>query len=336
MAKKKSNIIDNRGEVILYKSGREVELEVKLQEETVWLNLNQLCVLFERDKSVISRHISNLFKENELQRNSVVANFATTGTDGKSYQVDYYNLDVIISVGYRVKSKRGIQFRIWANKVLKDYLIKGYALNEKRLTETKEKLEEVTENLKLLGRIVKQQKLTENENLAFLNLISDYAFALDMLDKYDHHTIDELKTNRKSVYKIELQDVFDALEKFKIKTNASGLFAKPKDKSFESSLNSIYQTYGGVELYPSLEDKAANLLYFVVKNHSFVDGNKRIGAFLFIWFLNKNKALINGNGAKLISNETLVALTIMIAESNPKEKELVVRLIKHLMKSSEG
>ena len=323
----------NKGEIIIYKSGRDINLEVKLQEDTVWLSLNQMCSLFGRDKSVISRHISNIFKEKELNKNSVVANFATTAADGKSYKVDYYNLDVIISVGYRVKSKRGTQFRIWANKILKDYLVKGYALNQKRLTETKEKLNEVTENLKLLGRIVKQQKLSGDENLAFLNLISDYAFALDLLDKYDHQIIEDIKDKRKPVYKINIEEALEALSKFKTQTKFSDFFAKPKDKSFESSLASIYQTYDGKELYPSLEDKAANLLYFVVKNHSFVDGNKRIGAFLFIYFLNKNNFLLTEQGTRRISNETLVALTIMIAESNPKEKALIINLIKHLLKN---
>jgi prophage maintenance system killer protein len=325
----------NKGEIIIYKSGKDIKLDVKLKEETVWLSLNQMCALFQRDKSVISRHISNVFKEKELKKKSVVANFATTAADGKTYKVDYFNLDVIISVGYRVKSKQGTQFRIWANKVLKDFLVKGYSLNQKRLTETKGKLTEVTENLKLLGRIIKQQQLSENENLAFINLIGDYAFALDLLDKYDHQKIEDVKSKRKSVYKIEMKEALNALDKFKRETKASNLFAKPKDQSFESSLNTIYQTYAGKELYPSLEDKAAHLLYFVVKNHSFIDGNKRIGAFLFIWFLNKNKALISQNGISLISNQTLVALTIMIAESNPKEKELIIKLIKHLLKSSE-
>ncbi|MBV6420623.1 MAG: hypothetical protein DAHOPDDO_01880 [Ignavibacteriaceae bacterium] len=324
----------SKGEIKIYKSGRDVNLEVKLEEETVWLSLNQMCLLFGRDKSVVSRHLSNIFREKELEKNSVVANFATTAADGKLYQVDYYNLDVIISVGYRVKSKRGTQFRIWANKILKDYLVKGYALNKKRLTESKEKLNEVTENLKLLGKIVKQQKLTTDENLAFLNLISDYAFALDLLDKYDHQKIEDIKGKRKTLHKIELDEALSAISKFKKETRASDLFARPKDKSFDSTLTSIYQTFGGKEFYPSLEDKAANLLYFTVKNHSFIDGNKRIGAFLFIYFLNKNNFLLTEKGNQRISNETLVALTIMIAESNPKEKELIIKLIKHLLNNS--
>ncbi len=324
--------MENKGEIIIYKSGKDVNLEVKLKEETVWLNQTQMAHLFQKTKQNISLHINNIFKEGELSRNSVVKDYLTTASDSKNYLTQYYNLDVIISVGYRVKSKRGTQFRIWANKILKNYLVNGYALNQKRLIETSQKLNEVTENLKLLGRIVKEQKLSENENLAFLNLISDYAFALDLLDKYDHQKIEDIKGVGKSVYKIKLTEILEALEKFKLETNASDLFAKPKDKSFESSLETIYQTFNGKELYPSLEDKAAHLLYFVVKNHSFVDGNKRIGAFLFIYYLNKNNFLITEEGIRKISNETLVALTIMIAESNPKEKALVVKLIKHLLK----
>jgi prophage maintenance system killer protein len=268
-----------------------------------------------------------------LDEISVVKEYLTTATDGKKYKMLYYNLDVIISVGYRVKSKRGTQFRIWANKIIKDYLVKGYALNEMRLIETKDRLQEVNNNLRLMGRIIKQKALSANENQAFLNLISDYAFALDLLDKYDHQNVDDPKSTAKDIYRITEKDAVTALKNLKQKSGASDLFAKPKDKSFDSSLSTIYQTFDGNELYPSMEDKAAHLLYFVVKNHSFVDGNKRIGAFLFIWFLDKNKALLDENGLRRISNETLIALTILVAESKPDEKEMIVKLIKHLIKT---
>jgi hypothetical protein len=272
----------NKEQIIIYQSeDGQTKLDVQLKEETVWLNLMQLTELFQRDKSVISRHINNIFKEKELNRNSVVAKFATTARDGKIYQVDYFNLDVIISVGYRVKSKRGTQFRIWANQIIKDYLVKGYALNEKRLGEAKERLEEISGNLKLMGRIIKQKALSTSENQAFLNLISDYSFALDLLDKYDHQKMDNPQSTVKDTYRITVKDALTALNNLKQETKAGDLFAKPKDKSFDSSLSTIYQTFEGKELYPALEDKAAHLLYFVVKNHSFVDGNKRIGAFLF-------------------------------------------------------
>ena len=324
----------NKEQIIIYQSeDGQTKLDVQLKEETVWLNLMQLTELFQRDKSVISRHINNIFKEKELNRNSVVAKFATTARDGKIYQVDYFNLDVIISVGYRVKSKRGTQFRIWANQIIKDYLVKGYALNEKRLGEAKERLEEISGNLKLMGRIIKQKALSTSENQAFLNLISDYSFALDLLDKYDHQKMDNPQSTVKDTYRITVKDALTALNNLKQETNAGDLFAKPKDKSFDSSLSTIYQTFEGKELYPALEDKAAHLLYFVVKNHSFVDGNKRIGAFLFIWFMDRNYALLDKNGLHRINNETLIALTILVAESKPDEKEIIIKLIKHLIKT---
>jgi len=330
--------MESKGEILIYNSGNDINLEVKLEEESVWLTINQMCALFERDKSVISRHISKIYKQKELDQTSTVAKYATVQIEGNRQierNLEYYNLDMIISVGYRVNSKRGTQFRIWANKILKAYLVKGYVLNEKRLIETKEKLNEVTKNLKLLGTIVKKQKFSEDENLAFLNLISDYAFALEMLDKYDHQKIEDIKSKRKSSTKIEINEIIQAIARLKKETKASSLFAQPKDNSFESSIVSIYQTYDGKELYSSIEDKASNLLYFVVKNHSFIDGNKRIGAFLFVYFLSRNNFLLNKKGNRRISNETLVALTIMIAESNPKEKTLIINLIKHLLKNTE-
>lgn len=331
-----NKITNNEAQIVIYQSDDgQTRLDVQLQEETVWLNLMQITKLFQRDKSVISRHINNIFRENELARNSVVANSATTARDGKTYQVDYFNLDVIISIGYRVKSKRGTQFRIWANQIIKDYLVKGYALNEKRLAEAKERLEEVSGNLRLMGRIIKEKALSTNENQAFLNLISDYAFALDLLDKYDHQKLEDPQSTVKDIYRINLKDALNALKNLKNKSGGSDLFAKPKDQSFDSSLSAIYQTFDGKELYPALEDKAAHLLYFVVKNHSFVDGNKRIGAFLFIWFLDRNKALLDNSGLSRINNETLIALTILVAESKPDEKEIIIKLIKHLIKTGE-
>ena len=324
----------NKDKIVIFQSKDGIaKLDVRLEEETVWLNLNQLTNLFQRDKSVISRHINNIFKEKELHRHSVVAKYATTASDGKTYQVDFYNLDVIISIGYRIRSKRGTQFRIWANQVIKDYLVKGYALNEKRLAEVSDRLEEVTTNLQLIGRVFKQKSLSEGENQAFLNLITDYAIALDLLDKYDHQKITDPGGAETATFRITFENAMAALERLKKQSSASDLFAAPKDDSFHSSLSTIYQTFDGKELYPSLEDKAAHLLYFVVENHSFIDGNKRIGAFIFIWFLDRNKALLNENGLHRINNETLVALTILIAESKPDEKELIVNLIKHLIKS---
>lgn len=326
----------NDTQIVIYQTedGR-TKLDVQLQEETVWLTQKQIAKLFGTQRPAVTKHLSNIFKSEELKSNSVCSILEHTAADGKRYKTKYYNLDAIIAVGYRVNSIKATKFRIWANQIIKDYLVKGYALNERRLTETRERLEEVTSNLRLMGRIIQQNALTADENKAFLALITDYAFALDLLDRYDHQKVDDPVGSRKTVYKITLDDAMAALEKLKKQSGAGDLFARPKDKSFDSSLSTIFQTFDGKELYPSLEDKAAHLLYFVVKNHSFVDGNKRIGAFLFIWFLSKNNGLIDENGLRRISNETLVALTILIAESKPDEKDLMVKLVKHLIKTGE-
>ena len=324
-------------QIVIYQAeDGQTELDVQLKEETVWLTQKQMAILFDKGVPAINEHIKNIYKECELSEDPTIRKFRIVRLEGRrrvSRNIDHYNLDVIISVGYRVKSKRGTQFRIWANKIIKEYLVKGYALNEKRLVEFKDRLEEVSGNLRLVGRIVKQKALSASENQAFLNLIGDYAFALKLLDKYDHQIVDDPHSTARDTYRITERDALSALEKLKRKTGASELFAKPKDQSFDSSLSAIYQTFDGQEMYPSLEEKAAHLLYFVVKNHSFVDGNKRIGAFLFIWFLDKNKALLDENGSRRISNETLIALTILVAESKPDEKELIIKLIKHLIKT---
>lgn len=326
-------------QIVIYKAENgQTKLDVRLEKETVWLSQSQMMELFQQTKQNISLHINNIFKEKELVKRSTVKEYLTVRTEGNRQvrrKIAYYNLDVIISVGYRVKSKRGTQFRIWANQIIKDYLVKGYALNEKRLAEAQNRLEEVSGNLRLMGRIIKQKALSTDENQAFLNLIGDYAFALDLLDKYDHQNVDDPHSTASDTYRITLKDALNALKNLKQKTGAGDLFAKPKDQSFDSSLSAIYQTFDGKELYSALEDKAAHLLYFVVKNHSFVDGNKRIGAFLFIWFLDRNKALMDRNGLRRISNETLIALTILVAESKPDEKELIIKLIKHLIKTGQ-
>jgi len=324
----------NNSQIIIYQTeDGQTELDVQLKEETVWLTQKQIAELFGTQRPAITKHLSNIFKTGELLQDSVGSILEHTAADGKKYKTKFYNLDAIIAVGYRVNSKRATQFRIWANQIIRDYLVKGYALNEKRLNEAQNRLEEVSANLRLMGRIIKQKELSVDENQAFLNLVSDYAFALDLLDKYDHQKVDDPRSSVKDTFRITAKEAQSALKKLKQKTGASKLFAKPKDKSFDSSLSTIYQTFDGKELYPALEDKAAHLLYFVVKNHSFVDGNKRIGAFLFIWFLDRNKALLDENGLRRISNETLVALTILIAESKADEKEMIIRLIKHLIKT---
>ena len=299
--------------IILFESSDgEVSLQTYLQDETVWLSQAQLVELFGRDKSTISRHIKSSFDEGECDRNSVVANFATTAQDGKVYNVEYYNLDVIISVGYRVKSQRGVEFRKWATSVLKDYILKGYAENKRRLLQ-------LNQMMSIMERA--PQTLESGE---IIQVVKSYTKALDLLDDYDHQSLTKPKGSDAS-YVLEYSECKDLISEMKFAKD-SDLFGVEKDDSFKSSISAIYQGFGGQDIYPSMEEKAANLLYFVVKNHSFHDGNKRIAATLFLHFLNMNNALFNGS-EKRISDNTLVALTIMIAESKPEEKEAMVALV---------
>ena len=307
------------------------EINVQFEKDTVWLNLNQVVELFERDKSVISRHINNIFKEKELDRKSVVAKSATTATDGKTYQVDYYNLDVIISVGYRVKSKRGTQFRIWANQIIKEYLIKGYSLNEKKLKQKTKQLEELQNSVKILGKVLNQKILTNDESFGLLKIISDYAYALDILDQYDYQSLEIKDTSGEGIYQLTYKEAIAQIALAKKTHGNSNLFGREKDASFQSSISTIYQTFEGKDLYPSIEEKAANLLYFITKNHSFTDGNKRIAAFLFLYFLERNGILFDENGNKRIADNTLVALTLMIAVSRPDEKDVMTKVIVNLI-----
>ncbi|NJN27934.1 MAG: cytochrome C biogenesis protein CycH [Cyclobacteriaceae bacterium] len=307
------------------------EINVQLDNETVWLNLNQMVELFERDKSVISRHISNVFKEKELQRDSVVAKNATTALDGKTYKVDYYNLDVIISVGYRIKSKRGTQFRIWANQIIKDFLIKGYSINEKRLSQKNEQLKELQESVKILGEVLNYKMLTNDESTGLLKIISDYAYALDILDQYDYQRLEINNTSGKEIFQLTYEEAMTQIRIAKKAHGNSDLFGHEKDDSFRSSISTIYQTFDSEDLYPSIEEKAANLLYFITKNHSFSDGNKRIAAFLFLYFLGRNGILFDANGNKRLADNTLVALTLMIAVSKPDEKDTMTKVIVNLI-----
>jgi len=307
------------------------EINVQLDNETVWLNLNQMVDLFERDKSVISRHINNVFKEGELEKDSVVAKNATTALDGKTYQVDYFNLDVIISVGYRIKSQRGTQFRIWANSILKDYLINGYALNEKRLSQQNDQLKELQESVKILGNVLNYKALTNDESIGLLKIISDYAYALDILDQYDYQRLEIKDTSGKEIFQLTYDEAMRQILTAKKAHGNSDLFGHEKDDSFKSSISTIYQTFDGQDLYPSIEEKAANLLYFITKNHSFSDGNKRIAAFLFLYFLERNGILFDRNGDKRIADNTLVALTLMIAVSKPDEKDVMTKVVVNLI-----
>lgn len=315
---------DKKNEIILFEN-QEIKLEVNLKDETVWLSLEQMAELFARDKSVISRHINNIYNEEELDRNSTVANFATVQNEsGRTVtrNIDYYNLDVIISVGYRVKSKEGTKFRQWANNVLKDYMLKGYAVNQKRL----DYLEKTVKLIDIANRI--DERLEGNDAKEILKVIGDYSKALDLLDDYDHKTLKKIDGNIDE-RKIKYKDCIDIINKLRF-NEESTLFAVERDKGLESIIGNIYQSFDGQDIYKSIEEKGANFLYLVVKNHVFADGNKRIAATLFIYFLNFYGILYK-NGNRVIDNNTLAALTLLIAESNPKEKEVIIDLVMNFL-----
>ncbi len=324
-----------RGEIILYTApDGSLALDVKLEEETVWLTLNQMSILFERDKSVVSRHIKNIFSEKELDKNSTVANFATVQSEGNRSilrEIEHYSLDVIISVGYRVKSKCGTQFRIWANKILKEYLIKGYSLNEKKLKEQSERIKEIEKTLEIFSKVAINYGLSQDEFTGILKVVSDYTHALDLLDDYDYQKVKIKETTNEAKFVISHTKALKVIKELRKKFGTSYLFGKEKDFSFKSSIETIYQTFNGKELYPSVEEKAANLLYFIIKNHSFVDGNKRIAAAIFLWFLDKNQTLYKQNGDKRLADNAIVALCLMIAESNPKEREVITKVVVNLI-----
>ncbi len=305
----------DKNEIVLFETeDRSMTLNVMLENETVWLSQAQMMELFERDQSVISRHINSVFKENEVDKKSNMHFLHITNADRP---VAYYSLDVIISVGYRVKSKRGVEFRRWANSVLKNYIIKGYAVNNNRI--------------KQLGEVIRIMKRTENslDGKQVLSVIERYSTALDLLDYYDHQNMPRPAGNE-STYVLTYEECKNVIATMRF-GNESDLFGKEKDDSFKGSIGNIYQSFAGVEIYKSLEEKAANLLYFVTKNHSFYDGNKRIAATMFLYFLDKNGALFV-DGQKLIDDHTLVALTIMIAESKPEEKEMMISVIMNCIK----
>jgi len=321
-----------QGEIILYKTPEgETEIDVKLEEETVWLNQAQMVQLFQTTKQNVSLHVNNIFKEGELLKNSVVKEYLTTAKDDKTYRTKYYNLDVIISVGYRVKSKRGTQFRVWANKVLKDYLVKGYALNEKILKEQTSRIKELEKTLDIFSKVTESYQLKQDEFAGIIKVVKDYTYALDVLDRYDNQTLTISGTNRQVSFKVTYESAKKVVQRMKEKFGGSKLFGKEKDKSFKGTIGAIYQTFDKKELYPSIEEKAAHLLYFTIKNHSFIDGNKRIAAAIFLWFLEMNNYLYSKDGTKRIPDNALVALCLLIAESDPKEKEMIARVIVNLI-----
>lgn len=313
--------------IIIYTaSDGQTAIDVKLENETVWLNVNQMTELFQKEASNIRRHIINVFKEGELEKESNVHFLHVPFSDKP---VPYYSLDVIISVGYRVKSKRGTQFRIWANRILKDYLVKGYAINNNIASR---KYEELCHLVQILGRTVNSQsELTTDESQQLISVVSDYTYALDTLDRYDYQQLAVEQTTQEELFHATYDNVMAAIQQLKVKFGGSRWFGNEKDDSFKSSVGQIYQTFGGIDLYPSVEEKAAMLLYLVTKNHSFSDGNKRIAATLFLWFMQNNGILYDTNRRKRISDGTLVALTLMIAESRTEEKDTMVKVVVNLI-----
>lgn len=308
------------GEIILYREpDGSMQLDVRLERETIWLTQKQLSLLFATERSVITKHLRNIFSSKELDRESVCALLAHTAADGKTYQVEHFNLDAIISVGYRVNSKRGTQFRMWATRVLRDHILKGYSVNERRLRELRQ-------SLKLVGKVLNGYDVTSDETKALLHVVTDYSRALDLLDDYDHQRVPSAKGKLAGARGIDYDEARRVIDRLRVKFRASELFGREKDESLRSSLAAVMQTFGGKDLYPSLEGKAAHLLYFLVKNHSFVDGNKRIAAALFLWFMEKNGLLYRDDGTKRVADNALVAITLMIAASDPAERDAVVNV----------
>ena len=323
----------NRGEIIIYRAeDNTIQLDVRMENETVWLSQQQMVQLFNSTKQNISLHINNIFREGELNKEATVKEYLTVQTEGNrqiSRRVQYYNLDVIISVGYRVKSQRGVQFRQWANKILKDYLVKGYAINEKL---RREQLSDLRQLVQIVGRTMQSKSVeSEDETQAIFDVVLDYTYALDTLDNYDYERLTVKETTPEERFHATYENAMQTISALREKFGGSTLFGNEKDDSFKSSIGQIYQTFGGKDLYPSVEEKAAMLLYLVTKNHSFSDGNKRIAATLFLWFLNNNGILYREDGTKRLADNTLVALTLMIAESRTEEKDTMVKVVVNLI-----
>lgn len=302
-----------------------IQLQVKLDQDTVWLNTSQMAILFGKEESNIRRHIINVFNEGELPRDN---NVHFLHVNGVKKPVPFYTLDVIISIGYRVKSQRGVQFRQWANKVLKDYLVKGYAV---RTNMQLQQYQELKQLVGVLQQTIQNEALTTNEARDLVNVVTDYTYALDTLDNYDYQRLAISDTEGTERFHATYENAMEAIRSLKEKFGESWLFGNEKDDSFKSSIGQIYQTFGGQELYPSVEEKAAMLLYLVTKNHSFSDGNKRIAATLFLWFMDRNGILYTPEGHKRIADNTLVALTLMIAESRTEEKDIMVKVVVNLI-----
>jgi prophage maintenance system killer protein len=324
-------------EILIYKMDNgETEIEVKLERDTIWLSQKQIADLFDKDSDTIGLHLKNIFTTGELEEFSTTEEYSVVqkeGTRNVKRKIKHYNLDAVISVGYRVNSIRGTQFRIWANKILKEYLIKGYSINEKTLKQQSDQLHELQKTIKILSSAVQSKELTSDESKGLLSIISDYSYALDILDQYDYQSLLITNTSNKSVYRITYAEAIGQIDLVRTTYGNSELFGREKDDSFRSSISTIYQTFDGKDLYPSIEEKAAHLLYFVTKNHSFSDGNKRIAAFMFLYFLSKNGVLYDRYSNKRIADNTLVALTLMIAVSKQEEKDVMIKVIVNLINS---
>jgi prophage maintenance system killer protein len=318
------------GEIILYSApDGTVELNVRLERETVWLTQKQMSELFDTERSVITKHLRNIFKTGELTKDSVSAYFAHTAADGKTYRTAFFTLDAVLSVGYRVNSKRGTQFRIWATRVLRDHLLKGYSVNERRL-------HDLNQAVRLIAGVVDRRDLSGDEAKALLRVVGEYRFALDLLDDYDYQRVGAPPAGGKTVHPLTYPEALRIVEQLRERFGGSSLFGRQKDEGLQGALGAVMQTFDGKDVYPSLEEKAAHLLYFLIKNHAFVDGNKRIGAAVFLWFLEKNGALRDRKGVQRISAAALVAVTLLMAESKPEEKEIIVRIVTHLLCEREG
>ena len=323
--------MDLNNQIIIYHTeDGQMQIDVRLENETVWLTQKQIAELFGTKRPAITKHLKNIYASEELDEGSTCSILEHMGNEGKqTYSTKYYNLDVILSVGYRVNSKNATRFRQWANKVLKQYLIKGYAINERM---RKEQIGELRQLVGMLGRTIQSQPLLSNdETNALFEVVTDYTYALDTLDNYDYERLTINKTTKEEPFHATYENAMEAINGLREKFGGSVLFGNEKDDSFKSSIGQIYQTFGGEELYPSVEEKAAMLLYLVTKNHSFSDGNKRIAATLFLWFLNNNHILYHPYGSKRIADSTLVALTLMIAESRTEEKDVMVKVVVNLI-----
>lgn len=325
--------MDNNNQIIIYQTDDDqTQIDVRLENETVWLTQAQMAELFQTDRTSIVRHINKIYADDELDRDSTCAKIAQVQKEGQRTvrrSIPYFNLDMIISVGYRVNSKRGVKFRQWANRVLKQYLIKGYAINERLRHEQISELRQLVQVVSRTLQHREQENTIETQDL--LDVVVDYTYALDTLDNYDYERLTIDQTTKVASFHATYENAMEQIQRLRDKFGASVLFGNEKDDSFKSSIGQIYQTFGGEELYPSVEEKAAMLLYLVTKNHSFSDGNKRIAATLFLWFLNNNKILYNSDGSKRIADSTLVALTLMIAESKTEEKDVMVKVVVNLI-----